>query len=116
VENRGFEYHTGVGFTIFCRHCAGEIGRGGRYSAHGEPAVGATLFMDTLLELLPESAPARRVYLPFGADRALAARLRDEGWVTIEGLAASKDDAAEAKRLRCSHVLAHGRIEEIKNG
>jgi ATP phosphoribosyltransferase regulatory subunit len=108
VETRGFEYHTGVGFTIFARQSAGEIGRGGRYLAHGEPAVGATLFMDTLMEILPKPEAPRRVYLPAGSDRQLAASLRDEGWVTINGLAATSDVAAEAKRLRCSHRLLDG--------
>jgi len=116
VENRGFEYHTGVGFTIFCRRSAGEIGRGGRYSAQGEAAVGATLFMDTLLEVLPEGKAAPRVFLPYGTDRAAGARLRREGWVTIQGLAAGEDCGAEAKRLRCSHILAEGRLEEIAHG
>ena len=31
VENRGFEYHTGIGFTFFARGERGEIGAGGRY-------------------------------------------------------------------------------------
>jgi len=116
VENRGFEYHTGVGFTIFCKRSAGEIGRGGRYSAQGEAAVGATLFMDTILEILPEGEVAPRLYLPHGCDRKAAARLREEGWVTIQGLAPIGDFRAEAKRLRCSHMLAGGRIEEIAHG
>jgi ATP phosphoribosyltransferase regulatory subunit len=108
VETRGFEYHTGVGFTIFARASAGEIGRGGRYLAHGEPAVGATLFMDTLMDILPKPEGARRLYVPAGTGRGEAAKYRDLGWVTINGLAASDDVAAEAKRLRCSHVLAAG--------
>src|SRR5579862_4060927 len=33
VENRGFEYHTGVTFTVFARGIRGELGRGGRYRA-----------------------------------------------------------------------------------
>ncbi|CAN0558653.1 unnamed protein product, partial [Laminaria digitata] len=33
VENRGFEYHTGVAFTFFSRGERGEIGGGGRYIA-----------------------------------------------------------------------------------
>src|SRR5439155_25638127 len=43
VENRGFEYHTGISFTFFARvdpehGPLGELGRGGRYQA-GEPAI-----------------------------------------------------------------------------
>ena len=31
VENRGFEYHAGIGFTFFARGERGEIGAGRRY-------------------------------------------------------------------------------------
>jgi len=113
VETRGFEYHTGVGFTIFARASAGEIGRGGRYLAHGEPAVGATLFMDTLMGILPRPEAQKRLYVPAGTVRDQAAHFRDLGWVTINGLAAADDVAAEARRLRCSHVLRAGQPEEI---
>jgi len=116
VETRRFEYHTGVGFTIFARDSAVEIGRGGRYLAHGEPAVGATLFMDTLMEILPKPEAPRRLYVPAGSDRKLAVSFRQLGWVTINGLAAAEDVAAEARRLRCSHVLLDGQPKEIKHG
>ena len=116
VETRRFEYYTGVGFTIFARRSAVEIGRGGRYLAHGEPAVGATLFMDTLMEILPKPEAPKRLYVPAGSDRKLAASFRELGWVTINGLAVAEDVAAEARRLRCSHVLLEGQPKEIKNG
>jgi len=113
VETRGFEYHTGVGFTIFAKGCAGEIGRGGRYLAHGEPAVGATLFMDTLIDILPRPEAKKRLYVPAGTARGEAERFRNSGWVTINGLAVADDVAAEARRLRCSHVLLGGVLKEI---
>jgi ATP phosphoribosyltransferase regulatory subunit len=116
VETRGFEYHSGVGFTIFARQSASEIGRGGRYLAHGEPAVGATLFMDTLMDILPKPESAKRLYVPAGTARTQAAHYRNLGWVTINGLAAADDVAAEAKRLRCSHVLWAGAPKEIEHG
>ena len=108
VETRRFEYYTGVGFTIFARQSAVEIGRGGRYLVQGETGVGATLFMDTLMEILPKPEAPKRVYVPAGSDRKQAASLRELGWVTINGLAAADDVAAEARRLRCSHVLLDG--------
>ncbi len=116
VETRRFEYYTGVGFTIFARRSAAEIGRGGRYVVHGEAGVGATLFMDALMEILPKPEAPRRLYVPAGNDRKLAASFRELGWVTINGLGAADDVAAEARRLRCSHVLLDGQPKEIKNG
>jgi ATP phosphoribosyltransferase regulatory subunit len=108
VENRGFEYHTGVSFTLYARTARGELGRGGRYrtgNGSGEPATGFTLYTDTILRALQPQAAMPRLYIPAGADAAAAARLRSEGWATLAGLDRVKDHAAEAKRLRCSHWL-----------
>ena len=114
VENRGFEYHTGISFTFFAGGFAahgpfGELGRGGRYDAGDpaapEPATGFTLYTDTILGVLPEALGPNRVLLPFGADRTRASTLRGAGWVTVAALAPAGDWRAEARRLGCSHVL-----------
>ncbi len=109
VENRGFEYHQGVAFTLFTRALSGELGRGGRYMAAGvEPAVGATLFMDTILEALPEHSRPRRVYVPVGTARTQIRALQDQDWITVAGLEPTDDIQAEARRLDCGHVLMDG--------
>ncbi|HLO75457.1 MAG TPA: ATP phosphoribosyltransferase regulatory subunit [Magnetospirillum sp.] len=106
VENRGFEYHTGLAFTLFGRNLSGELGRGGRYLAGGvEPAAGATVFMDSVLAALPGSNPPRRILVPAGTPRPWAQALRAQGWVTVAALEPVSDNAAEAKRLGCGHVL-----------
>lgn len=114
VENRGFEYHTGISFTFFAggvvaRGPLGELGRGGRYDAGdpaaSEPATGFTLYTDTILGALPDALPPRRVLLPLGVDRSRADALRGEGWVTVAALEPVGDWRAEAHRLGCSHVL-----------
>jgi ATP phosphoribosyltransferase regulatory subunit len=113
VENRGFEYHTGVSFTLFARGVRGELGRGGRYrtgNGDGEPATGFTLYTDTVLRALPAQTPMPRVYVPLGGDAAAAARLRTEGWATVAGLMPVGDAAAEARRLDCGHVLDGDRL------
>ena len=117
VENRGFEYHTGISFSFFARvdpehGPLGELGRGGRYQAGApvapEPATGFTLYTDTILRTLPEMASRPRLLVPPGEDRPRAAALRAEGWVTVAALLPAADWAAEARRLGCSHVLAKG--------
>jgi ATP phosphoribosyltransferase regulatory subunit len=116
VENRGFEYHTGVSFALFARGVRGELGRGGRYrtgNGAGEPATGFTLYTDTVLRAVPQPKPMPRLYLPLGSDAALAARLREEGWATVAGLVAVTDAAAEAKRLACAHWLKDTEIVAI---
>ena len=113
AENRGLEYHTGVAFTFFSRGERGEIGAGGRYVAamdgdagndNGEPATGFTLFVDTILRVLPDPRFAPRVYAPVGSEAIGLAALRQEGWVTVAGVETVSDIAAEAKRLGCTHV------------
>jgi ATP phosphoribosyltransferase regulatory subunit len=113
VENRGFEYHTGVAFTVFVRGYAGEVGRGGRYLAHGEPATGATLYTDSLLDVLPGAAPERRAFLPAGAEDEAGARLRALGWITVAGLDEVADAAAEAKRQNCGYLLVDGELVAV---
>ncbi|MDE2164788.1 MAG: ATP phosphoribosyltransferase regulatory subunit [Alphaproteobacteria bacterium] len=112
VENRGFEYHTGVSFTLFAKSVRGELGRGGRYrtgNGGGEDATGFTLYTDTIVQALPPLPAPRRVYVPF-EDGAVAKQLRAEGWITVAGLAPARDPRGEAKRLNCGHFLDGGKI------
>jgi ATP phosphoribosyltransferase regulatory subunit len=107
VENRGFEYHSGVSFTFFAKGVRGELGRGGRYrtgNGAGEPATGFTLYTDTVLQAVPGEAPLPRLYLPAGSDPTVARRLRQR-WATVAGLAPVVDAEAEARRLGCGHRL-----------
>jgi ATP phosphoribosyltransferase regulatory subunit len=104
VENRGFEYHTGLCFTLFARGVRGELGRGGRYLAGGdfaagggEAATGFTLYTDTILRALPAPAPARSVFVPMDAP----------------ALEAHDDTIAEARRLGCSHAWIAGKIHTL---
>lgn len=105
TDHRGFEYHSGIAFTLLGRGVRGEFGRGGRYVNHaGEAATGFSLYLDTLLATLPIPAGPKRVFVPFGSDAQHALRLRADGWVTVQGLSAA-DARAEAGRLNCSHYF-----------
>lgn len=112
VENRGFEYHSGVIFTLFAHGVRGELGTGGRYVAGGdgaaEPATGFSLFLDTLLRAVPTPDEPQRVLVPVGTDAERLAALRAEGWVTVPALEPATDLAAEARRLGIRHVLETG--------
>lgn len=113
-EYRGFEYQTGTSFTIFSRGVRGELGRGGRYRLeNGEPAVGVTIYLDTLLRAVPEAAPGESVFLPFGTPPEAGHKLRADGWRTVAGLMAADDDGAEAERLNCTHLLRDGKPQEL---
>ena len=112
VEHRGFEYHSGMSFTLFAGGARGEMGRGGRYRAGGEPATGATLFVDAVLDSLPRGEPRKRIFVPVGTSLDQAERLRREGWITVCGLEET-EPMAEAKRLRCPHALIAGKITAL---
>ncbi len=130
VENRGFEYHCGVSFTLFARGIRGELGRGGRYIAgeavaeNGdgrpnegltvpEPATGFTLYTDTVIKAAPKPASRRRVFLPTGVKPAVTQDLRSAGWITVTALDAAADPHAEARRLGCAHVLIDGKVRDV---
>ncbi len=113
-EFRGFDYQMGICFTLFAKGVRGELGRGGRYVLDGgEPAVGFTIYLESLLRALPDPSPEPLVYLPFGAAPAKGAKLRAEGWRTVRGLSAQEHPETEARRLGCSHVLAAGRVKKL---
>jgi ATP phosphoribosyltransferase regulatory subunit len=125
IENRGFEYHTGISFTFFSRiepqlGALGELGRGGRYDAGDpampEPATGFTLYTDMILSTLPAARPRRRLLVPTGADAQVAAALRDAGWITVAALASAEDWHEEARRLGCGHILQDGAPKSIRAG
>jgi len=106
VEFRGFRYHTGVALTVYAPGRNEELGRGGRYLSHdGEPATGMTLYPDAILRAAPPYATRPRCYVPSGESGAAA---REAGFATVAGLAPVPDDAAEARRLNCTHVLRSG--------
>ncbi len=105
TDHRGFEYHTGIAFSLLGRHISGEFGRGGRYiNQAGEEATGFSLYLNTVLAALPAPATVRRIFLPQGTSPRQAAVLRADGWVTIQDLGAAGDPAAEARRLGCHHL------------
>ena len=115
VENRGFEYHTGVSFAFFARGMKSELGRGGRYrtgNGDGEDATGFTIYTEAVLEAMPAHKTAPRLFVPVGAGAAAAA-FRAQGYVTVAGLAPAKDNTAEAKRLACGFVLTDGKLIEV---
>jgi ATP phosphoribosyltransferase regulatory subunit len=113
TDHRGFEYHTGVTFSLLGRKVAGEFGRGGRYvNQAGEDATGFTLYLDTLSAALPAPKAQRRILLPRGASREIGARLREEGWITVHALDGAEDEK-EARRLGCSHLWRNGAAQML---
>ncbi len=108
-ESRGFEYQTGISFSLFAEGVRGELGRGGRYPlASGETAIGFTLYLDSLMRAIPAQETPKRLYLPFGTLAEKARQLRATGWITVQGLDNGAEPEAEARRLACDHILRGG--------
>jgi ATP phosphoribosyltransferase regulatory subunit len=119
VENRGFEYHTGICFTFFAPGWRNHLGRGGRYGGQGgqEPAIGASLYLHALIGILPGPKAAARVFVPLEeAEPEVLAALQAEGWVTVGAVTSCADRRAEAKRLGCGHVLEMRRPRPVDGG
>lgn len=111
VENKGFEYHSLVSFSLFSRHTQSELGRGGRYSIHGkngeEPATGMTLYVNTLLEAVALQPEQPRLLLGGDTTVAECVALQEAGYITVRALDGDAS-AASAKRMGCTHVLSGG--------
>ena len=114
VENRGYEYHSGVTYTFYAKGARGELGRGGRYIAgSGEAATGFTLFIDSLMRALPKPQAVDRIFIPFGTDVQVGTSLRNEGKTCVNGLEEVSDAKAEGKRIGCSHIYLDGSVTPL---
>ena len=113
VEHRGFQYYSGVAFSLFASGGRGEVGRGGRYRAEGETGTGVTLYLDAVHRLLTPPAPRSRLFLPYGTGGVERRRWQADGWITVQALAPAGDPEAEARRLGCSYLLGAGGIESL---
>ena len=109
LEFRDLPYHTGVCTAVYAPGRHEVLGRGGRYlCGEDEPATGLTLYPEAILRACAPPAPRPRVFVPVGEPFQAAARLRAEGHVTVSALDPVTDPAAEARRLRCTHILRDG--------
>lgn len=110
-EYRGFEYQSGIAFTVFANGVRGEIARGGRYTTDaGETAVGATVYLDAVVRGLPPTPAPRMAYAPFGSDPV---PVEVAGLPVVSGLEPEQDIEAEARRLGCTHIIRNGRAEPL---
>ncbi len=109
LEFRDLPYHTGVCTAVYATGRHEVLGRGGRYiCGEDEAATGLTLYPDAVLRACAPPRLPSRVFVPVGQDYAAAVRLRAEGYATVAALDPVDDPAAEARRLRCTHILRDG--------
>ncbi len=116
VEHRGFEYQTGLSFTIFAAGIRGELGRGGRYNCNqsNEAAIGVSLYIDSILRAAPVMAEKNKLFIPLDSNMQYVNEKRKEGWITISGLEKIENTEKHAKNLGCTHILINNNIMNIK--
>lgn len=121
LEHRGFEYHTGISFTFFCKESAGELGRGGHYvitpmgTTKQAPleAVGFSLYVNNIFRILPVPVAKKRILVATHTTQPDLKTLHQQGWVTLQALDEKADLVKEAKRLKCQAVYKGGKVEAL---
>ncbi len=118
-EYTGFEYQTGISFSLFASGVRGELGRGGRYLVNaergsGEPATGFSLYLDSLMRALGPEEAKEKIFVPHGTDHTVLSDLQAKNYRTILGLEDVSDNVAEANRMECSCLWQDGKIERFK--
>ena len=115
LEQRGFEYHSGVTFSVFCVNSKKEICRGGRYlTSKGEYAVGSTFFLNQFFKFNKQIREKNnKILIPFKnlLDKNIP-KLRKKGWITIQNID-DKKDIDIAKSNNCKFIFKNGKIKKI---
>lgn len=120
TENRIASYHCGISFSIFIAGIACEVGRGGRYKIRGETAntddeaTGFTLYVETLLDILPKTTDRKRILVSDGVSNSEVENLHKDDFVTIYALSEYGNDETEAKRLGCGWIYKDGAIIKLE--
>ena len=118
LEARGFQYHDRMGFSVFSKATPRDLGRGGRYAINQggeetEPAVGATVFIDALMEVVPSADPTKRVLVPMDLAWPQRDALVAEGYAVVAQLSGAKTTAEAAKEQACSHYWDGTTVQSV---
>ena len=125
LERRGFDYHQGIGFSIFTPGVRGELGRGGRYrtlagsgsSGSSDLSTGVTLYLERVLQATPHLAKVEKIYLAADYGLTILVELTRAGHHAVMGAASSDDIEAcqrEAKAAGATHFYTSQGILDIK--
>ena len=114
LENRGFNYHTGLSFTIFSENLKGEIAKGGRYKTlNGETAIGCTIYTEKIYSNSKSFIDKRLVYVPYlninDADHIIS-----KGYKVVFGNKLISDLKKDAFDLKCQFIWEDNNIVRLK--
>ncbi len=113
LENRGFNYHTGLSFTIFSETLKGEIAKGGRYKTlNGETAIGCTIYTEKIYSNSKFTPDKSLVYVPYlninDADHIIS-----KGYRVVFGNNLSSDFEKDAFKLKCQFIWKNKKIIKL---
>ena len=114
LENRGFNYHTGLSFTIFSENLKGEIAKGGRYKTlNGETAIGCTIYTEKIYSNSKSSIDKSLVYVPYlsinDADHIIS-----KGYRVVFGNNLTSDLKKDAFNLKCQFIWENKKIVKLE--
>ena len=114
LENRGFNYHTGLSFTIFSQDLKGEIAKGGRYKTlNGETATGCTIYTEKIYSSTKSSLDKNLVYVPYlnidDADQII-----NKGYRVVFGNNINIDIKQDALNQKCQFIWENKQIIKLE--
>ncbi len=116
LDHRGFEYYTGITFSIFCLNSSKEVCRGGRYlTSKNKDAVGSTFLLNQFLSLKNVSKNIKKKILISyndSFDKKLP-DLRKKGWICIQNIE-SDNDKKIAKLHNCKFIFKNNKLYPVK--
>jgi ATP phosphoribosyltransferase regulatory subunit len=116
VENKGFEYHSLISFSVFSRSAQSELGRGGRYSIHSqhgeEPATGMTLYVNTLMDAVSQQPVSSKILVGSDVTTQACVELQQQGFITIHALD-GEVSAKVAHSMGCTHIFEDNQPQAI---
>ena len=117
IENRGFNYYSGIGFAIFSSNIKRELGFGGEYvlevNDNKYKGMGLSILFDGLLKTTNINNKQKRIFVPLNHDNTIPHELRKNGWITIFNYKKNVKEKEEALKFNCSHILKNNTIKEL---
>ena len=117
IENRGFNYYSGIGFAIFSENIKRELCFGGQYSIlknkKNIKGMGLSILFDGLLKSTVIKHKNKAIFIPVNHDKNIPPNLRKKGWITILSYKKLKNYTEEAKNSNCTHILIGKTIKKI---
>ena len=116
LDHKGFEYYTGITFSIFCLNSSKEVCRGGRYlTSKNKDAVGSTFLLNQflLIKNIIKKNKKRILISKNSIFENNLSKLRKKGLVTIQNIG-DDNDKKIAKLHNCKFLYKNNKIKSLK--